>query len=216
MTYMKQLTLSVVMLICGLSVYAAQEQATTVLDKVAKAFSKAGGINAEFKVRSVMNNRAQDEMTGKIRLKGEKFQLNSDEIEVWFDGKTQWSYLSASGEVNVTTPTAQELQGINPYTFLYLYKNGFSSKLGSVNTFRGRPVWQVILTATDRKQDIAFIILYINKDNYQPVYLLMQQRGNQMRSEITVTNYQTGLNFADRLFVYDKKNHPDAEIIDLR
>ncbi len=38
----------------------------------------------------------------------------------------------------------------------------------------------------------------------------------QTRNEITVTDYQTRLNYADSIFSFDKKQYPNAEIIDLR
>lgn len=55
-------------------------------------------------------------------------------------------------EVNVSTPTQEELQQINPYTFLYMYQKGFSYKLGTVKTFQGKAVWEVVLTADDKSK----------------------------------------------------------------
>ena len=51
---------------------------------------------------------------------------------------------------------------------------------------------------------------------YEPLYILLQQRGQQTRNEITVTSYQTGQNYTDRVFTFDKKQYPNAEVIDLR
>ena len=48
------------------------------------------------------------------------------------------------------------------------------------------------------------------------LYILLQQRDQQTRNEITVTGYQTRLNYADSIFSFDKKQYPNAEIIDLR
>ena len=134
----------------------------------------------------------------------------------WFDGKTQWSYVVRNDEVNVSNPTQEELQQINPYTFLYMYQKGFSYKLGTVKTYGGKAVWEVILTAKDKKQDLERITLYVTKNTYEPVYIQLQQRGQQTRNEITVTGYQTRLNYADSIFSFDKKQYPNAEIIDLR
>ena len=51
---------------------------------------------------------------------------------------------------------------------------------------------------------------------YAHLYILLQQRDQQTRNEITVTGYQTRLNYADSIFSFDKKQYPNAEIIDLR
>ena len=118
--------------------------------------------------------------------------------------------------MNVSNPTQEELQQINPYTFLYMYQKGFSYKLGTVKTYGGKAVWEVILTAKDKKQDLERITLYVTKNTYEPLYILLQQRDQQTRNEITVTGYQTRLNYADSIFSFDKKQYPNAEIIDLR
>lgn len=39
--------------------------------------------------------------------------------------------MTKNDEVNVSNPTQEELQQINPYTFLYMYQKGFSYKLGA-------------------------------------------------------------------------------------
>ena len=62
-------------------------------------------------------------------LKGNRFYLNSGGIQSWFDGTTQWSYLESSEEVNVSNPTPEELQTINPYALLSIYKSGYNYKV---------------------------------------------------------------------------------------
>lgn len=214
---MRTYILSVLIALLTLPVAAQQQsQAKVVLDKTADSFRKAGGIKAGFTVKSVTNGRLDGTENGVIQLKGEKFLLKTSEMTSWFDGKTQWSYLAKNDEVNISNPTSEELQLINPYTFLYMYQKGFSYKLGTTKSFRGKAVSEVILTATDRKMDLANIVLYITKDTYEPLYIQLQQRGQNTRNEITITTYQTRLKYADSVFVFDKKQYPGAEIIDLR
>ena len=193
-----------------------QAQAKLVLDKTAAAFEKAGGVKADFSVQAFNKGHSVGTATGTIELKGEKFFLKTAETVSWFDGKTQWSYMVRNDEVNVSTPTQEELQQINPYTFLYMYQKGFSYKLGTVKTFQGKAVWEVVLTANDKKQELESITLYVTKNAYEPVCIQLQQRGQKTRNEITVTAYQTGLDYADDVFTFDRKAYPTAEVIDLR
>ena len=120
---MRKYIFSVLIALLSLPVIAQQQQsqAKVVLDKTAEAFRKAGGVKADFIIKSVTNGLVEGSESGTIQLKGEKFVLKTSDIITWFDGKTQWSYMVRNDEVNVSTPTQEELQQINPYTFLYMY-----------------------------------------------------------------------------------------------
>lgn len=204
------------MVLLTLPVVAQQQaQAKAVLDKTKAVFEKAGGIKAGFSLQAFNKGRSMGESTGTIQLKGDKFLLKTREATIWFDGTTQWTYLAESEEVNVSTPTTEDLQGMNPYALLSLYQKGFSYKLGSLNTFRGKSVYEVILTATDKKQTLSRLTLYVTKEGYQPVTVIVES-SNGNKSEINVTAYQAGLTYADALFVFNKKQYPHAEVIDLR
>ena len=215
---MRKYIFSVLIALLSLPVIAQQQQsqARVILDKTAEAFRKAGGVKADFTVKAVANGLVEGAENGTIQLKGEKFVLKTSDIITWFDGKTQWSYVTKNDEVNVSNPTQEELQQINPYTFLYMYQKGFSYKLGTVKVYQGKAVWEVILTANDKKQELESITLYVTKSTYEPVYIQLQQRGQKTRNEITVTAYQTGLDYADHVFTFDRKAYPTAEVIDLR
>ena len=215
---MKKYIFSVLIALLSLPVIAQQQQsqAKSILDKTAEAFRKAGGVKADFTVKVITDGLIEGVEHGTIQLKGEKFVLKTTDIVTWFDGKTQWSYVAKNDEVNVSHQTQEELQQINPYTFLYMYQKGFSYKLGTMKTFRGKAIWEVVLTAKDKAQDLERITLYVTKEGYEPLYILLQQRAHPTRNAITVTGYQTGQKYADTLFTFDRKQYPSAEIIDLR
>jgi hypothetical protein len=91
----KKIYLLVLAFCLSTGVFAQKDkQAREVLDKTAAAMKNAGGIRAVFGGTS----------NGTLLLKGEQFYLNSGGVQSWFDGKTQWSYLESSGEVNISSP----------------------------------------------------------------------------------------------------------------
>ena len=169
---MRKYIFSVLIALLSLPVIAQQQQsqAKSILDKTAEAFRKAGGVKADFTVKVITDGLIEGVEHGTIQLKGEKFVLKTTDIVTWFDGKTQWSYVAKNDEVNVSNPTQEELQQINPYTFLYMYQKGFSYKLGTMKTFRGKAIWEVVLTAKDKAQDLERITLYVTKEGYEPLY----------------------------------------------
>lgn len=212
---MKLWNINKLLLCLGLFVFALpvcsqQPDAKEVLDRTAQAFSNAGGVRISFTVQAPEGSSA-----GVIRLKGDKFLLETEGVTTWFDGHTQWSYLASSDEVNLSEPTAEELQGINPYAWLSLYKQGYSLKLGKADNPRLSSLYKVVMTATGRKQDLQCVILYVTKDTYRPERVSMAQRGGDA-VVIIINDYHTGEEYPDTLFTFDKKAYPTAEVIDLR
>ncbi len=50
------------------------------------------------------------------------------------NGKTQWTYLKKTNEVNVSNPTQAQQMSMNPYTFINIYKTGYKSALKTVGS----------------------------------------------------------------------------------
>lgn len=204
MIKMKRTYLLVLILFLSVSLSAQKDkQAREILDKTVNALQQAGGIRATFGGTG----------NGTLLLKGNRFYLNSGGIQSWFDGKTQWSYLESSEEVNVSNPTPEELQTINPYALLSIYKNGYNYKYAGTKSRNGKQGFEVILTP-ENKQDITSITLFVSQ-TYQPLYIKVEQ-SNKSANEIIVTSYQTNQPLDNATFKFDKKKFPNAEVIDLR
>ena len=86
-------------------------KAREILDKTAAAFRQAQAVSITF-------GGTQE---GTLLLKGNKFHLNTGDVETWFDGKTQWSYLRQNEEVNVCPPPPAEQESHNPELLLGPY-----------------------------------------------------------------------------------------------
>ena len=204
MLKLKKIYLLILALCLSTSMFAQKDkQAREVLDKTAAAMKDAGGIRAVFGGTS----------NGTLLLKGEQFYLNSGGVQSWFDGKTQWSYLESSDEVNISTPTPEELQGINPYSLLSLYKSGYNYKYAGMKTRNGKQGYEVTLTP-EKKQEIASITLFVSK-TYEPLYIKILQ-SNKTVNEIIVSSYQTHQPLDNESFRFDKRKYPNAEVIDFR
>ncbi len=185
---------------------AIAQTATAVLDKTAQKFKAAKGVKASFTMDS-----GAGPSTGTIRLQGSKFTINiGDDYVVWFDGKDMWSYLKDNQEVNITNPTQKEIAKMNPYAFVDLYKKGYEVKMGKSTA----KYFEVILKAKDKSSSLQNVTLHINKVNYQPIMIDMSSP--KTANKIKITSYQTNLNFDPSTFVFQKKQYPDVEVIDLR
>ena len=178
-------------------------KAAEVLDKVLEDLSDNKGIRADF----------GGSETGFMLLKGEKFYLNNGNIQSWYDGKTQWSYVVATEEVNISHPTLEELQGINPYLILMRYKTDFNYAYKGSQTRNGVKGHEIVLTPKHSGQS-EVIRVFISK-TYYPLAMKMEQNG-QTLSEINVTSYRTDQKLEDGMFKFNRSLFPNAEIIDMR
>ena len=187
-----------------LCVYAQKDtQAQLVLQKAEQAIQKSSGIKAKLK----------GSFNGDITLKGEKFILESDEMQSWFDGTTQWTYSEETQEVNIYTPTPEELQSIHPYILLQTYKQGYNYLYKGKSTRNGQSVYEVTIIPEKNPNNTSITLLL--SDKYMPVYLCIEQN-HQIQMEISVTSYQMNLTIDDKEFTFYKSLFPEAEIIDMR
>ena len=184
-----KLLLGVLLLLFAVPMSAQQPDAKNILERTAEAFRKAGGVKLAFTV-----NEQQGSYAGVLYLEGEKFVVETEGMKTWFDGHTQWSYVASADEVNVSEPTQEELQTLNPYAWLSL----------------------ITMTAADKRRDPESVYLFVTKDTYRLHQVDLAPRGSKYMTTILINNYQTGQSYPDSFFVFDKKAYPTAEVIDMR
>jgi len=182
---------------------ASAQTARAVLDKAAAAITVKEGVKAHFRTSGSYGNTS-----GTIAIKGQKFHATTPQATIWFDGKTQWTYMKNNDEVNVSTPTEAQLQAINPYNFINLYKRGYTYTMNTAGT---NYVIHLTSNSTDRK--IKELFITVNKKNYQPMQVKMLQGKKWTTFDITSIKKE---NIADSQFRFNSKDFPKAEIIDLR
>lgn len=178
-------------------------QARKVLDKTAAIVGRQGGCSAHFS----MNSGKGGATAGTIAVKGRKFHVSTPNAKIWYDGKTQWSYMSSTEEVNVSTPNAAQQMQMNPYSFITMYKSGYNMSMK-----RSGKSYVVTLKAQKRTQAIQTLIITIG-ENYIPSKVRFCQGGTW--TTVTLTRFQRK-NQNDTAFCFNKKQYPRAEIIDLR
>ena len=179
------------------------QTAKSVLDKAAANITVKSGVQAKFKMTGSMGNTS-----GTIAIKGRKFHATTPQAIVWFDGKTQWTYMKNNDEVNVTTPTESQLQAINPYNFINLYKNGYDATLNS----SGKD-YVVHLTASTKDKKIRELFITVNKSSNTPTQVKLLQGTKWTIFDISDLKK---LSVPDSQFRFNAKDFPQAEIIDLR
>ena len=159
---MKKTILIALMAQIGLSAFA--QSAQQVLDRTAKVIGNKSGASANFTI----SNAKIGSSSGTIAIKGNKFNARTPQAIVWFNGKTQWSYLKKTNEVNISTPTQAQQMAMNPYTFINIYKTGYK-----MNMKKSGNNYQVHLTAQNQKRSVAELYITINRKTYVPSQVKM-------------------------------------------
>lgn len=199
---MKKTGIILIMLLLCVGVHA--ESAKSILDKAAATVSNPSGVQANFQ----MISKQFGSTSGTISIKGRKFHASTPQAIVWFDGKTQWTYMKQNDEVNVSNPTEAELQAINPYNFINIYKQGFKLSSKKVNNS-----YEVHLKATDKSRKIQEMYIIVDQQSYRPTHVKMYQNG---KWTVLLISGLKSTSLSDGLFQFSAKDFPQAEIIDLR
>ena len=200
---MKKILILFSILMSCLTIAQAQN-AKDVLDKCAAVVSNKDGVKASFRMESARYGSS----SGTIAVKGRKFCVTTDLASIWFDGKTQWTYLKKNDEVSVTTPTEVQLQTLNPYNFITMYKKGFKQTMTT-----NASSYNVHLTADNSSKKISEMFITIDKKSYTPTEVKVLQ-GNKWTT-FTISNLQKS-KLDDVMFRFNSKDFPTAEVIDLR
>lgn len=181
-----------------------QLTAKQVLDKCAKTITSADGVQADF----TMTSAQYADVSGTISVKGKKFNASTGVAKMWFDGKTLWTYMTNNDEVNVSTPTDSQLQTLNPYNFINLYRQGYAMTMSST-----AKAYTVHLTANDQRAKIRELFVTVDNQTFAPKEVKMLQ-GSKWTTFAVSNVRQVKLN--DALFRFNASEYPDAEVIDLR
>lgn len=200
------------LLVYSSAVPAHAQTAQKILETAAAKIQNGGGVSATFEATNFKGTKELGTTSGTISFKGSKFHIKSDAMTVWCDGQTLWSLLQGSDEVNVTSPTAEEMHQINPYTFIGLYKSGKSFSTRKVN-YLGKSCNETTFVPT-ASAGIKKLVVITDQAGTPVNIRLKDKKGNWMR--FRVSSVKTGQSFSDATFKFDKSKYPNIEIIDLR
>lgn len=193
----------ILLLICALSLANVSAQtAKEILDKAASVVNAKKGATANFVMKGKYGNAS-----GTISIKGNKFVANTPQAKMWYDGKTQWTYMTSTEEVNVSTPTEAQQQTMNPYRFINLYNMGYAMTKKEVKNG-----FEVYLKATNPKRTITEMYITVN-NQYVPTNVKMKTAKGW--TDISISNFRKA-SLPDKAFRFNAKDYPKAEVIDLR
>lgn len=148
---------------------------------------------------------------GMLTLSGDRFMLSTPGMVSWYDGETQWTYSEHIGEVNIVTPTDNELQQINPFAIISSLASDF--KTAVVNQDKSSVT--ISFTARSNDTDIRKAVITFNKQTYMPTHIKGTLEGGHLL-DITVNSVTPGGALPVSFFRFDAKKYPGVQVVDLR
>ena len=201
---MKHKLYIIMIALAGFLTVSAQKdnKAREILDQVALTYQNSDGMKITFK----------GTQKGTLWVKNNCFVLDCGGVKSWFDGETQWSYVKENDEVNISSPTPEELETVNPYALVTMYRNGYNYRYDGYKLRKGKTGQEVSLLAKGQG-DVQRIVLNVDTNNI-PAYIGIDMKNGHYEELISETFEEVSL--SDDFFRFDKNQYPTAEIIDLR
>ena len=185
---------------------AGAETAADVLAKVKSAVASAPSIEAKFTI-----NGADGTIGGTATIAGERYFMTTPVLTVWYDGRTQWTYLKNTDEVSITEPEVEELLTSNPFAILTTAADSYSLK--NLPSAGGRK--RVQLKPLSAASPVESIVLTIDGTTSMPSAIKVGfDDGNTI--DLNISKIERGQAKPISTFRYNAARWPAKEVIDLR
>lgn len=194
------------------------QKAKDILDRMSEKYQNIPVYKTNFIYR--LTNKVEnvdEQFSGEIMVKGEKYVLMMSDQEIYNDGETIWTYIKEANEVNVDyyMPNEGDLSPNNIYS---AYKKGYRFRWIENKKVGSRSLDVVELQPENPKDpDKVFhrIVLNIDQTDYTIHSWEMFDRAGNVFS-YTISGFNPNFKAEDSFFVFNASKYPNAEIVDLR
>lgn len=216
---MKQIILTALIITGFVTGAAAQTdaKAKAILADVSKKYRSYDVIKTEFSY-TLENPQAKikETQTGTlfVRSKANKYKVLLKGQELISDGKSQWTYLKADKEVQVSE-VDNSSDALNPAKIFTIYEKGFKSLYTGDTKANGKTYHNIDLTPSDSKRTFFKVRLKVDKATKQiSNAVIFDKNGN--RYTYTIKTFTPNVKVSESTFAFDAKNYPGVEVVDLR
>ena len=126
---MKRFVLSLLLMLPLAAV--AQDDAAVLLDGIIADIKAGAALQQDYSYTVYDEDDAvvySDK--GVLKLDNERYALDMENMKVWCDGITQWSYMKDIDEVYITDAGSEEAQNLSPLYIMEVYRANYTLELG--------------------------------------------------------------------------------------
>lgn len=190
--------------------------AKKILDQVSEKFQSFKSIVADFTL-TIQNSSGKvlGTKNGVVNMKGSKYRVSVSGQEIYSDGTNIWTYDKSANEVQVTQfdPSANSITPQKMFT--NFYDKDFLYKLNSETKKGNKIIEEIELTPVDKTKTFFKVLVEVDKNAKSIISTeIFQKTGD--RYIYTIKKMKTNTAIPDNLFVFNSKDYPKVEVIDLR
>lgn len=190
--------------------------AKAILDRVSSKFKSYKTVQANFTLSVTdANGKELGTKKGIVYIKGSKYRVSISGQEIYSDGNNIWTYDKSASEVQVTKfdPTTNTITPQKMFT--NFYDKDFLYKLNGETKHGNKIIQEIELTPIDKTKAFFKVLVGIDKTSKNIVSTkLFEKNGN--RYIYTVTALKTNSDLPESLFIFNSKDYPNVEVVDLR
>ena len=186
-------------------------KASALLDEVSKKATSFKSIKVDLSY-TMFNAKAKinEEKTVTLLVSGDKYKMSAAGQTILCDGKTIWTYIKESNEVQVNALENKD-DALTPSKLLTSYNSNYKSKIIKSND----PTAESVELIPNTNKNFTRAILEIDKAKKQiKSFALYDKSGNVFTYK--VKTYVTDSPVTDADFTFDAKKFPGVEVIDMR
>ena len=187
-------------------------EAKKILDAISAKFKTFKAVQSNFTLK-IENaaNKLMGSKSGIVYMKGTKYRIKVSGQDIFCDGSNVWTVDAAAKEITLTKLDPSN-NAITPQKlFTNFYDKDFLYKLNS----DGKGIQEIELTPIDKSKLFHKVIVFINKATKTIASTkIFEKAGN--RYTYTVSGMNTTNDITDATFLFNQKNYPGMELIDLR
>lgn len=190
-------------------------KATEILKGVSAKYKSYKSLQASFKLsRLDQKIKKTDNFSGAITISGTRYSFTLQDQTVLCDGKTTWTYLKESNEVQISEAKPSE-GAISPTTIFTMYEKGFRTKYIGEKKTAGKTIQQIELTPEDAKKNYFKIVLSIDKAGKFVSEAKIYEKGGAILT-YSIVKFIPNAAVSEDTFTFNKSKYPGVEVVDLR
>ncbi|TVQ88709.1 MAG: outer membrane lipoprotein carrier protein LolA [Bacteroidetes bacterium] len=193
----------------------AEQIATELLKKASERLKSFISMEVDFSYR--MENTTmgvEEEMTGKIYSKDDKYRMVLGDNIFISDGETVWNYIDDFYEIHINYVENME-GGLTPTALLENFETEYRGKFIRQENFQGKTVDIIDLIPVTPQSFFKYRVA-LNASDQMIVFTTAYDRHGGTYT-YTLDNVRTNHSLNDNLFVFNKGDFPDdIDVIDLR